>query len=472
MTPMNRRRFLGAGLATAAAMAAPGAAQDKPAGANDRVRIATVGVRGQGGAHVRLWSAMKDVDVAAICDIDESVIAESMKRSEEKSGKKPKYYQDYRRLLEDKSIDAISIATTNQTHTLIALSALQAGKDVYVEKPLSHTIWEGRKLAEAVQKYGRVLQHGTQSRSDGRRRQATEFLAAGKLGPVRVSRGLCYKLRPTIGKKPDGPVPAGVDYNLWLGPAPERPFNPNRFHYNWHWNWDYGNGDIGNQGIHEMDVARWMLGKKGLPRKVVSIGGRFGYEDDGLTPNTQIALFDYGDSLLIFEVRGLPTPKYKEVLIGNVVHARDGIVTTPNGVEAFGADGQSVKKFTWDGSKDHFRNFIDVVKSRNSADLSANVLEGHLSCVLVHLANISYRLGDQRPLSKDEPFGSYSEGNETFLRMRDHLRENDVPIDTTMLRVGRTLEFDPDKEVFVRDAEANQMLRREYRKPFVVPESV
>src|SRR5262245_46519486 len=173
-----------------------------------------------------------------------------------------------------------------------------------------------------------------------------------------MTRGLCFKWRNTMNKKKDGPVTQCVDYNLWLGPAPERPFNPNRFHYNWHWNWDYGNGDIGNQGIHEMDVARWMLGKKGLPRKVVSIGGRFGYEDDGLTPNTQIALFDYGDSLLIFEVRGLPTPKYKEVLIGNVVHAKDGIVTTPGGVEAFGADGQSVKKFTWDGSKDHFRNFI------------------------------------------------------------------------------------------------------------------
>jgi predicted dehydrogenase len=471
MTQITRRAFLGTSLATLPAVAQ--ALQGAKAGPNERLRIATVGVRGQGGAHVRLWAGMKDVEVAAICDIDETVIAEAMKKVEEKNGKKPTYYQDFRKLLEDKSIDAISIATCNHTHTLIALSAVQAGKDVYVEKPLSHTLWEGRKLVEAARKYNRLVQHGTQSRSDGRRKQAVEYMRTGKLGKVKVARGLCYKRRESIGKKPDGPVPPGVDYNLWLGPAPERAFNPNRFHYNWHWNWDYGNGDIGNQGIHEMDVARWGLGKPGLPRKVVCIGGRFGYEDDGLTPNTQIALFDYGDSVLIFEVRGLPTDEYKGALIGDVFHGEKGIISAGGkGVSAIDAKGEEITKFSWEGSVDHFRNFVDCVRSRKQADLSADVQEGRLSCSLVHMANISYRLGEARPMSKDDPFGPYEDGNETFRRFRDHLRESGVPLDQTPVRVGRTLEFDPATETFIGDADANAMLRRDYRKPFVVPENV
>jgi predicted dehydrogenase len=483
---MNRREFLGQSLLAAGAAVVPGIVPDparlsvvapapeRPkAGPNDRLRIATVGVRGQGGAHVRLWAAMKDVEVGAICDVDEGVIAEAMKRAEETSGKKPTYYQDFRKLLDDKSIDAISIATCNHTHTLIALSAVQAGKDVYVEKPLSHTLWEGRKILEAARKYDRLVQHGTQSRSDGRRKQAVQYMAAGKLGKVKVARGLCYKRRDSIGKKPDGPVPSGVDYDLWLGPAPERSFNPNRFHYNWHWNWDYGNGDIGNQGIHEMDVARWGLGKPGLPRKIISIGGRFGYEDDGLTPNTQIALFDYGDSVLIFEVRGLLTEEYRGALIGNVFHGEKGIIVAGGkGVTALDPRGEEITKFSWEGNVDHFRNFVDCVKSRKREALSADVAEGHLSCSLVHLANISYRLGEGRPMAKDDPFGSYEDGNEAFRRLRDHLREHEIPIDKAMLQVGRALEFDPTAETFVGDAEANQLLRREYRKPFVVPDKV
>jgi hypothetical protein len=224
MAHLSRREFLGGSLAAAAAAAGPAwAAQEgAKAGPNDRVRIAVAGVRGQGGAHVRLWAAMKDVEVAALCDVDENVIAEPMKAVADKGGKKPLYFQDFRKLLEDKSIDAVSIATCNHTHTLLAIWALQAGKDVYVEKPLSHNIWEGRKLLEAARKYGRAVQHGTQSRSDGRRRQAVEFLAAGKLGALKVARGLCYKRRLSIGRLADAPVPAGVDYDLWQGPAPSR----------------------------------------------------------------------------------------------------------------------------------------------------------------------------------------------------------------------------------------------------------
>jgi len=482
MVELSRRRFL-EGSVLAAAAASVGAKAGLPAearslgrakaGANERLRIAVAGVRGQGGTHVRLWSKMKDVEVAAICDVDENIIAEPMKAAEAGSGKKPQYYKDFRKLVEDKSIDAVSIATCNHTHTLLALWAVQAGKDVYVEKPLSHTVWEGRKLVEAAGKYGRIVQHGTQSRSDGRRRQAVQYVRDGKLGKLQVSRGLCYKLRKSIGKKVDAPIPPGVDYDLWLGPAPVRPWNPNRFHYEWHWNWEYGNGDIGNQGIHEMDIARWGACKDGLPRKVISIGGRFGYEDDGQTPNTQIALFDYGDRLVIFEVRGLPTEEYKETLIGDVFHGSEGTIAAHGkGVVATDAKGERIKTFSWDGSVDHYRNFLDCIRSRKQEDVSANVLEGHLSCVLVHAANISYRLGEPQPLSKEEPFGSYAEGNETFRRYRDHLKANGIPIEKTMHRVGRILEFDPAREAFVGDSEANALLRREYRKPFEVPELV
>ena len=414
---------------------------------------------------------MKDVEIAALCDVDERVIGDSMKFVEDRTGTRPAYHKDFRRLLEDRSIDAVSIATPNHWHSLQTIWACQAGKDVYVEKPLSHNVWEGRKAVEAARKYGRIVQHGTQNRSAPALREAFEFLHAGKLGEVKVAHGLCYKPRDSIGKKPDAPVPPGVDYDIWLGPAPARPFNENRFHYKWHWNWDYGNGDIGNQGIHEMDMARWGLGKSDPPRHAVSIGGRFGYEDDGQTPNTQIALFDYGDSLLIFEVRGLPTADRLGARVGVVFHGTEGyLVANATYARAFDPDGGPIASF--DGAGDHFRNFIDCVRSRRRDDLAAEVQEGHRSTMLVHLANISYRLGESRPLSGDRPFGRHDEGNAAFRRCRDHLRDNGIDVAKAPLRVGRSLEFDGARESFAGDADADRMLRREYRRPYVVPEDV
>ncbi len=475
MTNLSRREFLERSMMAAAAAAVPVGlpAEANPlrakAGPNEVLRIAVCGVKGRGLAHVGEWSAMKDVQVAAIVDIDENVIHTAMDKVEKASGKKPVYYQDFRKMLEDKSIDAVSIATCNHTHTLIAINSVIAGKHVYVEKPLSHNVWEGRKLVEAARKYNKVVQHGTQSRSGGGHRKTATFLAEGKLGPIKVSRGLCYKRRTSIGKKPDGQVPAGVDYDLWLGPAPVRPFNPNYFHYNWHWHWDTGNGDIGNQGVHEMDKARWYLGKNSLPLKVTSIGGRFGYEDDGETPNTQIVVFDYGDSQLMFEVRGLDTDKYMGEGIGNLVHCKDGYVA---GTTAFDLKGQKISMDVKEDGRatNHFRNFIEGAKSGKYETLNADVLDGHLSAALCHLANISYRLGEQRPITKDDPF-TCEEGNEAFNRMRKHLTENGVDLAKTQLRVGRTLSFDPKNEKFVGDPEADKLLTREYRKPFVVPEN-
>jgi predicted dehydrogenase len=473
MSKLSRREFLERSMMAAAAASLPAApllanaGPERRAGANDVLRIAVVGVKGRGGSHISSWASMKDVQVAAICDIDENVIHGAMSTVEKKAGNKPVYYQDFRKLMEDKSIDAVSIATCNHTHTLIAINAVIAGKHVYVEKPLSHNVWEGRKLVEAARKYNRVVQHGTQSRSDGGYRKVASFLAEGKLGPVKVSRGLCYKSRKSIGKKPDGPVPKGVDFNLWLGPAAERPFNPNTFHYNWHWRWDTGNGDIGNQGVHEFDKARWFANKSTLPLKITSIGGRFGYEDDGETPNTQIAVLDYGDLQILFEVRGLDTDKHMGQGIGNIVHCKDGYVA---GKAAFDLNGKPIAMDGKDDGRgtDHFRNFIEAVKTGKPETLNAEVLDGHLSSALGHLSNISYRLGENRPLSKDDPFTS-EEGNEAFVRMRKHLVENGVDPDKTQLRVGRTLSFDPKNEKFVGDPEADKLLTREYRMPFVVP---
>ena len=467
MAPVTRREFLGTAAAGAAALSVPGWSHASP---NEVLRIAVVGVKGRGLSHVGEWAKMKDVQVAALVDIDETILDPALKTVERNGGKKPEIYKDFRKMLEDKSIDAVSVATCNHTHSLISIYSVMAGKHVYVEKPLSHNVWEGRKLVEAARKFNRVVQHGTQSRSASGHRKAAAFLAGGKLGKVKVSRGLCYKRRTSIGKKPDGPVPAGVDYDLWLGPAQERPFNANKFHYNWHWRWDTGNGDIGNQGVHEMDKARWYLGKNELPNKILSIGGRFGYEDDGETPNTQIALFDYGDSLILFEVRGLESEEYMGQKIGNLAHAEKGYVA---GTAAFDADGKKMSMDVADDGRagNHFRNFIDAAKAGKPEMLNAEVLDGHLSAALGHLANVSYRLGEPRGMEKDDPFGAYEDGNEAFKRMKEHLKANGVDLGKTKLQVGRLLSFDPKTEKCVGDEEANKLLTREYRKPFVIPES-
>jgi len=430
------------------------------------------GVRGRGMDHLKGLLALQDVEVAAICDVNQNIIDKGMKAVEQKQGKKPAYHQDFRKLIEDKSIDAVTIATSNHTHALLAIWALQAGKHVYVEKPVSHNLWEGRKIVEAARKYNRICQTGTQSRSYQGFREAVKFLQEGKLGKVKLARGLCYNPRPSIGHTEDSPVPAGVDYNLWLGPAPDRPFNTTRFFYNWHWFWDYGNGDLGNQGIHQMDIARWGLGRDEMPKKILSVGGRFGYKDDGETANSQIVAYDYGDGpKMIFEVRGLETPPYKDVKVGVIFHCADGLLTfSRSEATALNKDGEVIQKFK--GTGDHFQNFVDAVRSGKAADLRAPIEEGHLSSALCHLGNISYRLGGLNAMYKVRPFPDNDDAADTFDRFKDHMVANDVQPDQTQITVGKTLTIDPKTERFVGDDEANAMLTRDYRKPFVVPDSV
>jgi len=364
---------------------------------SERVAVAVLGLHGRGLEHLENFASNDQVEVVAICDPDEAQYAKAQRKLLEHSRPAAKTYQDIRKLLEDRAIQAVSIATPNHWHTLAGVWAMANGRDVYVEKPVSHNISEGRRLEQARIKYRRVCQAGLQSRSNRACQEATKYIHDGHIGKVMLSRGLCYKRRDSIGHFEDSSPPPTLDYNIWLGPAPQRPFNKNRFLYNWHWNWDYGNGDIGNQGVHQMDIARWALGK-GLPRAVTSLGGRFGYKDDGLTPNTQLAVFDYGDAKLLFEVRGLKTSPLMGVLTGNIVYGTEGFVAFTGDygtAAAFDNKGKRVK--TFHGASNHFANFISAVQSRSQSDLNCPVLEGHLSSALCHLANVSYRLGVDQP---------------------------------------------------------------------------
>jgi hypothetical protein len=469
-------------------------------GANDTLNIAVIGVNGRGKDHIKGLAGRPNINIATICDADSAVFAKAAKIVEGKQAKAPTFEQDLRRVMDDKSIDIVTIATPNHWHALAAIWALQSGKHVYVEKPVSHNVSEGRRIVEAAQRYNRICQTGTQSRSNPGMRDAIAYVHSGKIGKVTLSRGICYKLRPSIGKTTgDQPIPSTVDYDLWCGPAPKEPLHRKHLHYDWHWIWDYGCGDLGNQGIHEMDKARWGLNKNEMPRSVLSYGGRFGYEDDGQTANTQVCIFDYGDSELIFEVRGLPsvspypfspeeakkakpadaskktaaadkkpsTPKLP-TFVGNIFYGTEGVVICPSyssGV-AFNLKGEVMARFNKGG--DHYGNFLSAVRNNKPSDLNAPILEGHLSSALCHLGNISYRLGTpQRFSDQTKAFGDDKEAYETLARMKEHLKDNHVAMDGKTYQLGRKLNM--TGETCGSDAAANAMLTRNYRKGFEVP---
>lgn len=489
MERLSRRRFLEdslAALATAAAapavLAETTAATARRAAPSEQLRIAVIGLHGRGMEHVRGYLAMDDVTIAAICDCDTAQFDKANKAITAKGGKAPKTYQDIRKLLEDKEIDAVSIATPNHWHALAAIWAMQAGKDVYVEKPISHEVAEGRRMIEASRKYNRICQAGTQSRASKGLQEAMEYLHQGNLGKISVARGLCYKPRKSIGKvSSETPVPATVDYDLWLGPAPKKPVMREQFHYDWHWFWDYGNGDLGNQGVHEIDKALWGLNKTMMPNHVMAVGGRFGYVDDGETPNTEIAVFDYGDCQLVFEVRGLETPGVRPVQhdgvgaakVGNIFYGEKGAMLVPNYSDAivYDNDGNKVKEFK--GGGNHFRNFVEAVRSRKSDKLFCDISVGHVSSALCHLSGISYRLGKKEPFNmKTKSFGDNSEAYNTLGRFEEHLAANGVNLKEADYHVGRHLTIDPKTETCGKDSAANAMLTRDYRAGYVVPAKI
>jgi len=479
MKNINRRAFLKRTALTAAALSAPirSWSQLSP---SDEVRMAVVGFRGRGGDHLKGLSAVPGVRITGLCDVDRIVLDAEMAKWKER-GAELEGHTDIRRLLESKNVDAISIATPNHWHSLAAIWAIQAGKDVYVEKPVSHNVWEGRKLVEAARKYKRIVQTGTQSRSSTGIKECLQWIKEGNLGKIILARGLCYKPRPSIGKTTGPqPIPPGVDYDLWCGPAPRKPLRRKNLHYDWHWIWDTGNGDIGNQGIHQMDICRWALGVNELSPRVFSVGGRLGYEDDGETPNTQFVYHDYPGAPLLFEVRGLPSrtgakemDRYHGAGIGVVIDCEGGYAVVPDysSVAVHDKDGNVIKQFK--GSTDHYQNFIDAVRSRKHTDLHADILEGHLSSALCHTGNVSYRLGRQAsPDQIREAIKGNKEAMETFGRMQAHLAANDVDLNLTKATLGVFLKMDPAAERFVGNAKANALLTRDYRKPYVVPEKV
>ena len=484
MKSQTRRSFLkSTALATGATISWSARSWAQIPSANDDVRVAVVGFGGRGKDHINGFAKQKGCRLTALCDVDDAILSkEKQKWADE--GSSVEAFTDIRKLLESKNVDAISIATPNHWHSLAAIWAIQAGKDVYVEKPVSHNVWEGRKLVEAARKYKKIVQTGTQSRSSYGIKEATEWVQQGNLGKILVARGLCYKPRPSIGKAGGvQPVPAGVNYDLWCGPASMDPIRRKRFHYDWHWIWNYGNGDLGNQGIHQMDIARWFLGVRELSPRVLSLGGRLGYEDDGETANTQIIFHDYPTAPLIFEVRGLPQatgstkmdqfPKDKGGSVCVVIHCEGGYVLVPNysGAVAYDKAGNEIKK--WSGAANHFENFTKAVRSRSPSDLNADILEGHLSSALCHTGNISYRLGRKQKQGEiRDALKSNSSLAESAERMFEHLKANEVDLDVTQAALGVALVMDPKSERFVGNDKANAMLRREYRKPYVVPDKV
>jgi predicted dehydrogenase len=486
MARLTRRSFIKSTLAAAGTIAIGGTkSSGRIIGANDTIRVAVAGLHGRGASHVGAYLTMKNVEIAYLVDPDTRTFATRIKQMDAKSAAKPKTVQDIRAALEDKNLDVVSIATPNHWHALMTIWACQADKDVYVEKPCSHNVHEGRIAVETARQHNRIVQHGTQSRSSTHWLRVAEIVKSGKLGKLLVARGLCYKTRNSIGVKPASSPPEGVDFSIWLGPALEQPHHANLVHYNWHWFWDFGNGDIGNQGVHEMDKARWVIPGATLPKSVFSVGGRFGYTDQGQTPNTQMAVFDYGDTQLIFEVRGLKTKPYFGQGVGNTYHLEGGIIAGDKFYPKGKTEGEPLPKvegaFTRgpdtngkDGNGGHFANFIAAVRSRKNSDLNAQLLEGHHSSALCHLANISYRLGEQVPFNPStKSFGDNKEAYETLARLEEHLSEgNGLKLDGMKYQLGKKLTFDAKAERFVGDDAANRLLTREYRKPFVVPEKV
>lgn len=481
MSFKNRREFLESSMfATAAALAAGSvstlrAAEQGSKSSNEKLSVAIIGVNGRGTDHINGYINRPDVEIKYICDADEKVgqkrVEEIIKRNK---GHKPKFVQDIRQVLEDKSLDLVSIATPNHWHALGAIWAIQAGKDVYVEKPVSHNVGEGRRIVEAARKYNKICQTGTQCRSMSGLREAIQMIQDGAIGEVKLARGLCYKPRGPIGKteKPLE-IPKHIDYDLWCGPAAKVDLRRPRLHYDWHWDYNTGNGDLGNQGIHQMDIARWGLGLDGLSQGVLSYGGRIGWDDGGNTAHTQVCIHDYGDKTLIFEVRGLKTDDYKGAKVGVIFEGSEGYAVIPSYTSCtfFDKSGKPIK--TTNGGGDHYGNFLKAVRSRKVEDLTADIEEGHQSSALCHTANISYLLGSEvTPAELLERLGTLKTNDdvkETFARTKQHLADNKMDIEKTRLTLGPWLKFNPQTETFVDNSQADAMLFRPGRGAFMVP---
>ena len=495
MSTLNRRSFLKSSMAAGVAAMTP---FSKVRGANNDIRVAVVGFNSMGKSHINAYRKIPGVRIVALCDVDTRVL-DWGKQDFAKRNERVDTYIDYRKLLEDKNIDAVSIVTPNHWHSLMGIWACQAGKDATVEKPVSHNVFEGRQLAEASRKYNRMVQGDFDQRSKESMYEAIQWMRTGHLGKIRLARGRCYKYRPSLGKvNGPGPVPKTLDYNLWTGPAPLLPLQRKKLHYDWHWVWATGCGELGNNGPHQLDVCRWTLGHDDLPARVFSIGGRFGYDDDGETANTQFIFYDYKPAPIIYEVRGLP-PKtgasgqamdlfepvspsgtrlkssYKGTgpNTGVIIECEHGYMDM-GGPTAYDYKGNLIKNFTGENIGPQ-ANFIKAVRSRKRSDLRNDILDGHLSTALSHMGNISHRIGKR---TDQADILDAIQGNkdmvEVYHRFKTHLAANQVDLGKTPATLGPMLTMDSNTERFTGDfsTEANMLLTRNYRRPFVVPDRI
>jgi predicted dehydrogenase len=443
-------------------------------------------VGGRGRQLIDVLRKTPNARIVALCDVDSAVLDHSVRAFKER-GESVAAYADLRKVLENKAIDGVVIALPNHWHALATVWACQAGKDVYVEKPMSHDLWEGRQMAAAARRFGRIVQVGTQNRSSALLRQAFDYIHTGPIGAIRSARALVYRPREGLAAM-TGPTapPATVDYDLWCGPSPKGPLNRPHLHYEWHWFWATGNGEMGNNGVHVIDLARWALRADQLPPRVLSIGGRFATRDTAETPNTQIGFFDYKPAPLLCEVRNVRAPnsaqgigKFRNANRGLIIDCEGGYLAGDSGGAAvFDREGQKIKEFKPDPKGDglevlHFSNFLDAVRSRSRSSLAAEALQGHLSAGCCHMANVSHRLGQQsRPEAIQESLRSDSELLDSFERCREYLRDNGVDLGATPAVLGPWLSLEPEGERFKGEfaAQANALCRREYRHPFVVPQ--
>ncbi|MGL6225695.1 MAG: Gfo/Idh/MocA family protein [Thermoguttaceae bacterium] len=500
MSKLTRRRFLEDSLFAAAAATAacsvpliePKKAQARVA-LNDKVGIMIVGCGGRGGDHIKAYGGDPKSVILYLCDPDENRINERRINAvtEMQDGIRPKVVRDMREALSDPDLDAISCASANHWHALAGIWAMQAGKHAFIEKPLCHNVHEGKALVAASKKYNKVVQTGTQCRSNKANIDAVEFTRNGGIGEVKLARGLCYKRRGAIGAKGEYEVPESVDYNLWSGPSILAPLTRPNFHYDWHWQRLYGNGDMGNQGPHQTDIARWHLGVDCFPKSVITYGGRLGYQaekkdenyvDAGDTANTEVSIFDYGDKCMVFETRGLKTSALEAApgigegaSVGVIVYGSEGyLVQIDYGRSvAFDLKGNVIKEFRGGGS--HYGNFLDAVLKGDPGMVTADARCGALSADLSHLGNISYYLGEENKVSVADlkkalaDIPSFDDNEKTIDRTVEHLETNGTDLSKTPISLGPFLKIDVEKETFVNNAAANEMLTRPYRDSFVVP---
>jgi len=477
----SRRDFLKTTAASGLAMLAPAG---RVLGANNDVRVAVIGLGGKGGQHTRVFSELPGVRLVALSDVDPKRLVDPVKRFGGVFSA-----TDPRIVLERKDIDAVVIATPDHWHALLAIWACQAGKDVYVEKPVSHNIWEGGKIIEAAKKYNRVVQAGTQYRSDAGLTEAAEYIRQGNLGKVLWGHVLWYELRGSIGKVAPY-TPEGLDYSLYCGPAPVEPLTRQRLHYDWHWVWSTGTGDLGNSGIHAFDVCRWFAGYNDLPGRVLCAGGRFGVDDAGQTPNTQLTVLDYKPAPIYIENRNLPMrPGAKEM--DQLLGIREGLILQCEGGYFAGLrgggwvydnDDKRIRQFKGDGGAQHATNFIQAVRDRNVERLNAPIRQGHISSAVCHLGNLSYRLGSPAACEDiQQAVSAFARAGQTITRLQQHLLANQVDLQKTPMSLGPWLTIDPGTERITRaevsgrtiDMKAAEGLARgSYRSPFIVPERV